>query len=373
MFNEARTAATKQLNIDETFCGISCCAYEMQKPLRNNEHEVRKEVACMEVCFLSACVGLILINLQHCMESEPKRKLLVALSFFAIYIVWGTTYLAALWGLDSFEPFVLSALRYLMAGFLLLTWCIISRYRLPDTKSMLVCAGAGIVMLVGGSGLVVVAEKYISSGHAAVVIATEPLWFLLLDRKRWNEYFSNKSVITGLVIGFAGIAAFAYFSPQQSGTSSQIITGTLLTLAGSVMWVVGALFYERSAEVKKHPHVLMTTVQLFGAGLFSSMIALILGEWEGFSFHAVSANAWTGLLFLVFMGSIIAYMAFMWLMKVQPPAIVATHTYVNPIVAIFIGWLLANEQITWMQFVALLIVLAGVLLTRVKSNQGIAA
>jgi drug/metabolite transporter (DMT)-like permease len=285
--------------------------------------------------------------------------MLIALAFIAIYFVWGTTYLAALWGLEGMEPFVLSSLRYLLAGILLLIWCLMRRYSWPELSILKVAAIAGIVMLVGGSGLMVVAEKYISSGHAAVVIATEPLFFLLFDRKRWKEYFSNPFVISGLIIGFLGIALFSYFTPEQKDIGYQGVIGTLITLGGSILWVVGALYYERSSEVKKHPHILMSSIQLLSAGIFSAILALALGEWNEFHIEEVTANAWFGLLFLVIMGSIIAYMSFMWLMKVQPPAIVSTHTYVNPIVAVFVGWLLADERITWIQFFSLLIVLVG--------------
>lgn len=303
------------------------------------------------------------------MKFYAPSKMLVVLSFIAIYVIWGMTYLAVLWGLEGMEPFVLSTLRYLLAGTLLLIWCWIARYPRPELKIMKVAAIAGIVMLVGGSGLVAVAEKYISSGHAAVVIATEPLWFLILDRKRWKQYFSNPFVISGLIIGFLGIAMFSYFTPEQKGIVYQEVTGTLLTLGGSIFWVVGALYYERSSDTEKHPHILMSSIQLLSAGIFSAGLALALGEWNKFHIEAVTANAWFGLAFLVIMGSIIAYMAFMWLMKVQPPAIVSTHTYVNPVVAVFVGWLLADEQITLIQCFSLVIVLIGVLLTRIKSPQ----
>lgn len=303
------------------------------------------------------------------MRSDPPSKILIALAFFAIYVVWGTTYLAALWGLEGMEPFVLSSLRYLLAGVLLAMWCLVSRYAWPDFSSVKVVAVTGIVMLVGGSGLVVVAEKYISSGHAAVVIATEPLWFLLLDRKRWKEYFSNPFVIAGLVTGFAGIALFSCFSPEQTGIAYNAVTGTLIALGGSILWVIGALYYERSPGIKKHPHLVLTTIQLLCAGAFSAGLALALGEWNKFHVHDVTGNAWFGLIFLAIMGSIVAYVAFMWLMKVQPPAIVSTHTYVNPVVAVFVGWLLADERITLLQFFSLLIVLAGVLMTRIKTRR----
>lgn len=302
------------------------------------------------------------------MTPKPPSKVLIVLAFFAIYIIWGTTYLAALWGLEGMEPFVITSLRCLIAAVLLGVWCPIKKYPRPDWVSVKPVAISGIIMIVGGSGLVIAAEKYISSGHAAVVIATEPLWFLLLDRKRWKEYRSNRLVIAGLVIGFIGIALFSYFTPDTHTTNNNELVGTLLTLVAAVFWVVGALYYERSPQQKSHPHVMMTAIQLFGAGVVSALLAAVLGEWTMLDIDAIPDNAWLGFFYLVIMGSIIAYMAFMWLMKVQPPAIVSTYTYVNPIVAVFVGWLLADEKITWLQGIGLVVVLVGILMTRVKSG-----
>lgn len=297
-----------------------------------------------------------------------KTKLIFA--YLAIYIIWGTTYLAVLWGLDSMKPFSLSTLRYLSAGALLLAWALLKRYDWPDLATMKVALTSGIIMLVGGSGLVVVAETYIGSGHTAVVIATEPLLFLLLDRKRWRKYFANPVVVTGLVLGFIGIALFSYFAPESNTPNSNgTLPGTLITLAGSILWVLGTLYSDRHPETAKHPHTLITGIQLAGAGVVSAFIALLLGEWETFSFQSITIRAWGSLVFLVIMGSIVAYAAFMWLIRVQPPALVSTHTYVNPVVAVVAGWLLANEQITDVQVIMLVIVLLGVIMTRKNGRE----
>lgn len=296
-----------------------------------------------------------------------KTKLFSA--YLAVYVIWGTTYLAVLWGLDGMEPFVLSTLRYVFAGALLLGWALLRRHRWPGFGIIKVSLISGTLMLVGGSGLVVVAETYIGSGHAAVVIATEPLWFLLLDRRRWRSYFSNRFVVIGLIMGFVGVAMFSHLTPDShSQDENSTLLGTLITLAGSVLWVVGTLYADRHPEVRKYPHTLITGIQLAGAGVVCAFISLLLGDWVGFSFDGITAQAWGGLIFLIVMGSIVAYAAFMWLITVQPPALVSTHTYVNPIVAVIAGALLANEEITLMQSVSLLVVLFGVILTRKRSN-----
>lgn len=260
---------------------------------------------------------------QFMNDKSPATKILIVLSFFAIYFVWGTTYLAISFGLKGMEPFVLSALRYFIAGVLLLGWSLLRKHSFPEWPVIKVAAISGNMMLVGGTGLVVVAETYISSGYAAVVIATEPLWFLLLDSKRWKSYFSDPLIIVGLFIGFGGIALFAYVTPESAGTSDGKVYGTLLTLAGAILWVLGTLYNEKNKQ-KGHSHFLITGIQLAAAGIVSALIALFFGEWNEFHPREINAEAWGGLAFLIVMGSIVAYLAFTWLVTVQPPALVST-------------------------------------------------
>lgn len=300
------------------------------------------------------------------MIRKDNNKLLLILAFLAIYFVWGTTYYANLLALESIPPFIFSCLRYLTAGIVLSAWAFFSKMAWPDKKTIWVLSVSGITMLVGGSGLVVYAEQYIGSGYAAVVVATEPLWFIVLDRKRWKQYFSNMKIIAGLVIGFAGIALFSWFTPgSQAGdaAANHKLIGTLIVLLSAILWVLGTLY--ASGRVKKESsNIVNSCVQLLAAGLFSGIIAVYQQEWIGFSLLHVSGRAWGGLAFAILFGSLIAYMAFNWLVRVQPPAIVSTHTYVNPVVAVFVGWLLASEQIIFKQVIALVIVLAGVILTQ---------
>lgn len=219
-------------------------------------------------------------------------------------------------------------------------------------------------MLVGGSGIVVFAEQYISSGYAAVIVATEPLWFVVLDKKRWKLYFSNLNICLGLILGFTGVALFSWFSPNTAtADNTDKLLGTLLTLLSALFWVMGTL-YAGKVSKSSNSTVVNTTVQIFAAGVLCVLLALVFGEWAVFEPAAVTPKAWGGLFFMVLMGSIVAYMAFNWLVTVQPPAVVSTHTYVNPVVAIIAGWLLANEEINLYQAISLVVVLAGVILTQ---------
>jgi drug/metabolite transporter (DMT)-like permease len=302
------------------------------------------------------------------MNTAIVSRVWLALAFIAIYFVWGTTYLANLYALKAIPPFIISALRYLVAGLLLGTLAYGRRQAFPERKEIRDLAISGILMLVGGSGLVVVAEKHITSGSAAVIVATEPLWFVLLDYPRWKLYFSDKKVIVGLLLGFLGIVLFTQFAPVHSpqvNQSGNLLLGTAIVLVASILWVVGTLF--ASQRIKPGRFTLWhTTIQLLAASCLASLIALVNGEWYEFDPQTVSLLAWSGLGFLIIFGSLIAYLAFAWLVTVQPPALVSTHTYVNPIVAVFIGWLAAGEPIAGQQMIALVVVLAGVLLTQLS-------
>ena len=303
------------------------------------------------------------------MNTAIVSRVWLVLAFVAIYFVWGTTYLANLYALKAMPPFIISTLRYLVAALVLATLAYAKRQEIPQGIEIRDLAISGILMLVGGSGLVVVAEQYIPSGSAAVIVATEPLWFVLLDYPRWRLYFSNKKVIAGLLLGFLGIVLFTQFAPTHTSPETQsgnLVLGTVIVLAGSVLWVVGTLF--AAQRIKPDRYTLWhPTIQLLAAGFFAGLVALINGEWYGFDWQAVELAAWGGLGFLILFGSLIAYLAFGWLVTVQPPALVSTHTYVNPLVAVLIGWLMAGEPIAGPQLLGLAVVLTGVVLTQLST------
>lgn len=297
------------------------------------------------------------------MAKKSVSPLLVAFAFFNIYIIWGSTYLAVAYGLKGFPPFILVGLRYLTAGLLMLAWCKMKGEGLPDRKFMLRQAISGTLMLVGGTGMIAWAEQYISSGQAAILVATEPLIFLLLDRKNWSEYFSNKYIVSGLLIGFTGIFLFLKLGVSVANPSPLATVASIVVLFSAVLWVLGSLITKDSKGSSSS--TMNASVQLLAAGIASAGIAFAKGEQKGFSFANVSLEAWGGLLFLIIMGSLLAYLSFVWLISIKPPAIISTHTYVNPVVAVFLGWLLINEHVNTAQLICLFVILVGILLVNV--------
>ena len=298
-------------------------------------------------------------------SSHPPRLLLI-LAFTAVYIIWGTTYLAMRFGMLGIPPFMLCLFRYVLVAIILLAWMGVKGLSFPSAKNTKILTASGLLMLVGGTGLVVTAEQYINSGATATVIATEPLMFLLMDRKNRRSY--SLLTVTGIVLGFAGIFLFSKFTGNQGDAlsaagSADVWKGTVMVLISALFWVYGAL-QSRRQTAANHSPVASAAVQHIAAALGCLPIVFARGEWSRFHPAQVPAAAWLGLAYLVVMGSLVAFMAYMWLMKVQPPAVVSTHTYVNPIVAVIAGWILAGETINFTQMLALTMVLLGVLLVQ---------
>lgn len=297
------------------------------------------------------------------MESKDSAQWKVALAFFAIYVIWGTTYIAITFGLESFPPFLFCAFRYFTAGILLFLIAKTQGHRVPTANIIKTASIGGTIALVGGSGLVTWAEQYIGSGHAATVIATEPFIFILFDRKLWRFYFSQKIIIAGLLLGFVGLVLFSYSAVPKAGTEDMQLTGNLVLILSAALWVAGSL-YSKKADSGAYSNVMLAGIQLMAAGIFSAFLSALTGEFPRFSLSNVSLEAWSSLIYMITMGSMVAFLAFTWLMTIRPPALVSTHTYVNPVVAVIVGWMIAGETFTFTQIIALVIILIGVLLTR---------
>lgn len=296
-------------------------------------------------------------------------SLTLILAFAAVYIIWGTTYLAIRYGLVGIPPFMLIALRYIFAAVLLFVWCLVARLPLPGRYNTRILSISGLLLLVGGIGSVVLAEQYINSGNTAVIIATSPLLFLIVDRKNWKTYTPLK--LAGLLLGFFGVFLFSRLTggAQSSDPAHRwdTLKGTGLVFLSTLFWVSGTLYARKQKDNTASP-VANTAVQHLAAAAACVFIAVMKGEWQSFHPASVPTAAWYGLAYLVIMGSIVAFMAFMWLVKVQPPAIVSTYTYVNPVVAVFAGWVIAGEPVTPAQLGALVLVLVGVLLVQSKGK-----
>ena len=303
-------------------------------------------------------------------QSLFSYKLVTIAAFAAIYFIWGTTYLAIVIGLEGFPPFLMAAVRFIVAGLLLVGYCTFKGEKFPTASALTKNAVLALVVLAGGQGLLIWSEQYIASGYAAVLVATLPIWFVILDKINWRVYFSSPYIIAGVVLGFVGILLL--FKDTLSGTSMSEnirleLIASLAVLLGSVCWVAGTL-YHRS---KPAPGSIYLNLgwQLVIGSVICMVISVSAGELTAFSFASVSLKAWSAVLYLSIAGSIIAFIAYTWLLTQKPSAVVGTYAYINPVVAVFLGWLLADEVINTNQFVGMSIILGSAILVNITRAQ----
>ena len=295
--------------------------------------------------------------------TKAAGSLSVILAFLTVYIVWGSTYFFIRQALTGFPPFLLGAIRFLLAGLLMMVWVVWRKEKLFELVAMKSAAVSGFFILFIGNGTVIFVEQYVGSAWVAIIISAAPLWFVLYDKRHWRENFSSKSILTGLMLGLVGI--FLLFLPNiSSGYNSDHNPYEHIALfaiiLSSMSWVVGSLY----AKYKKteSPATVITSWQMFFAGLYFLTGAIFTGEFKTFQIANVSLNAWISLSYLVIFGSILAYSCYVWLMEVRSPAQVSTYAYVNPVVAVLLGVFLASEHINSLQIAGLLVILISVLL-----------
>ena len=296
----------------------------------------------------------------------------VLLAFGAIYLVWGSTFLAALIGLNGLPPYLMVSLRFTAAGIILYAWSRFSKEQHPDAATIRAHSISGILMLVGGTASVVWAEQYIPSGVAAIIVAALPIWFIVLDKPQWKNNFQNKLTLAGIIIGFTGIVLLSGF--EQGGakavTYHRMRTFSVLLLtAGCLSWAAGSLY---SRNIQSSSSTTMTvSMQLLAAGAFSLLISVLLGEWHAFSWSQVTLQAWLALVYMILLGSVVTYLAYIWLLTIRPAVQVGTYAYVNPMVAVLLGWAFAGEQITMRQLISLAAVVSGVLLINLPKYKSV--
>ena len=295
-------------------------------------------------------------------------KALVLSAFAAVYLIWGSTYLAILLAIKTIPPFFMAGSRFLIAGLILLTYALLKGEQIPDLKSTWKISLAGILMLSFGNALLAWVEQYLPSGLSAILVATVPLWFVVFDKKQWKFYFSNRQIIIGLIVGFAGvILLFAGKGSSDLFNSKMKIISLLVLFVGTIGWTVGSLY---SKYQTIHGSTLMkVAIQMLAAGIVNLIAGLILGEQQNFILKNISWQSVGALGYLIVMGSLVAYLAYVWLLSVRPASLVGTYAYVNPVVAVFLGWLIADEHINIQKIIGLTIIIAGLVIVNMSKEK----
>jgi drug/metabolite transporter (DMT)-like permease len=284
----------------------------------------------------------------------PRGKLIAA--FAAVYIVWGSTYLAIRFALETLPPFLMAGVRFMTAGALVYGVLIARGAEHPNRLNWRDAFVVGAFLLLGGNGGVVWAEQYVVSGIAALLVATLPIWMLLFDWWRGTGAQPTGRTVLGIALGLIGVAVLV--GPQELGEGSVPPLPALVLVLASVSWAWGSI-YSRGA-VKPSSPMMATALQMFSGGLLLTILGLLTGELGELDLGSASMKSLLALLYLLLFGSIVGYSAYIWLLHHAQPAHVATYAYVNPVVAVFLGWLLASEPITARVLIAAAVIIGGV-------------
>jgi drug/metabolite transporter (DMT)-like permease len=292
------------------------------------------------------------------MSGTPSRAAIL-LAFAAIYIIWGSTYLAIRYGVQTIPPFSMGGVRFLIAGAVLYAY---AQWREPARPTLVQWGATAIVgglLFLGGNGLLSWSEQFIESGVAALLVATTPVWMVLLAWTQRGGSAPGLRVVAGLVLGFGGLAVLV--GPAELAGSGRLpLWPVFALLMGSVCWSIGSV-YSRSLPLPRSS-VLTASMQMITGGALLMVTGLVLGEHRGFHLSQVAWQSAAAFFYLMVIGSWVGFTAYVFLLKWAAPAHVATYAYVNPIVAVFLGWAIAGEEIGARMLLAAAIIIAGVVL-----------
>ncbi|HEY6403547.1 MAG TPA: EamA family transporter [Blastocatellia bacterium] len=305
---------------------------------------------------------------------DPKRSvILLILAFAAVYILWGSTYLAIKYVIETLPSLISTGTRFLLAGSTLFLIGRFSKgYEKPTLRQWRASVVVGILLFLGGTGGVVLAEHYLTSGLAALLVATEPFWVVLLSWLWLKGTRPDWKVALGLLIGFAGV----YLLIGGAGASGNGIQpseqpfGMFLVIAAALCWATGSIYGVR-APVPKSP-IMASGMQMLAGGSSLILAGTLRGEWTRFEIAAVSLNSVLALAYLLVFGSLIAFTAYSWLLKNARPAMVATYAYVNPVIAVVLGWAFAGESFTGRMLLGAAVIVGSVVLITSPGSEPIA-
>ncbi|HSS73165.1 MAG TPA: EamA family transporter [Gaiellaceae bacterium] len=279
------------------------------------------------------------------------------LALAIVYVVWGSTYLGIDLAVRTMPPFLMASVRFLIAGPLLYVWATRrgDRSDRPTARHWLSAFLIAAPMLAIGNAAVGWAEQTIDTGTASLIIASVPLWMALLDRVFCAQRLA-RTIVIGLVVGFGGVGLLVAPGGPGGGASRAAI----LLVFSSLAWALGSL-YSRQAPQPQRPLV-AAAMQMTAGGLILAVVSAASGEASGFHVSQVSLESWLGLAYLVVAGSLVAYTAYMWLLREVSTSLVGTYAYVNPVVAVLLGTVILGEPLTWRTLVGGGVILASVAL-----------
>lgn len=289
-----------------------------------------------------------------------REKLAAYGAWAAVCFFWGTTYLAIRIGLESFPPMLFGATRFLLAGTILfLVMWRLRGARLPVGREWLDIALVGLMLLGVGNGAVVWAEQWVSSGMAALLVATSPFWVAALERMRKGGERVGRAAFGGMLLGFCGIVLLVAPELFQTHLNWRYLAGVLALQVACFSWTAGSVYAKRSA-IGVSP-MMNAALQMLFAGVALALTGTVAGEWSAFRFSLPSVGA---LVYLIMFGSIVAYGSYIYAIEKLPLSIVSTYSYINPVIAVLLGWAILSETLNWRVGLSAGIILGGVALVK---------
>jgi drug/metabolite transporter (DMT)-like permease len=296
--------------------------------------------------------------------ARKASRFRVILAFLAIYLIWGSTYLAIRYAVETIPPLFAAGFRHLCAGSILLVWCLAKGLR-PNWPQIRASIVIGFFFFLLGHGSLHWAERIVPSGLASLLIASEPIFVFLLSSAAARTWKLTGMLVAGILLGLAGVAMLLYGTSLESKPGMTI--ASLAILFGAFAWSVGVI-YSRRSHLSGNP-ALLAALSLLSGSIMLLATASLTGEARGFSIAQVTPKSWLALAYLILFGSVVAFSAYSWLLEHYSPTLVATHTYINPVVALFIGWLYGGEALTLKVGIAAIMVVGAVVLVDRGSNR----
>lgn len=292
-------------------------------------------------------------------SGQTRNRVRVLIAFAAVYVLWGSTYLAIKYAVASIPPFALGASRFVVAGLVLYA---AARWRgapPPDTREWKTAVLTGVLMLAFGNGAVIWSEQAVPSSLVALIVASVPLWMALLEWLRPRGVRPKPTMFVGLALGLAGIAVL--IGPGAVTDGDRVpLGGALVLVAGSLSWALGSILTRHAGRPRNA--FVFSALQMIAASVAFLIMSVAFGELRTFSLSQVRPAAAVGFVYLVICGSLIGYSAYVYLLGAVSPAKAATYAYVNPVIAVLLGWAVAGESIGLRTVLAAAVILAGVAL-----------
>lgn len=294
------------------------------------------------------------------MTAPPPSRVKVVLAFAAVYIIWGSTYLGIRLAIETLPPFLMAGTRFSLAGAILIIWAILKGQRsMPPLAMWRRALVIGGLLLLGGNGGVTWAEKYVATGLAALLVATEPLWVVLLN---WSisRQRPNSRVLLGVLIGLSGVAMLVGDGLKSSGNSRWSLIGGGVVLIAAFSWAAGSVYSNRRPI--EAPTLMAAGMQMFSGGALLFLLAAGTGDVQRLNFANASWTSIGAFFYLLLFGSLVGFTAYSWLLNNVTPARAATYAYVNPVVAVLLGWLIAGEPLTSQMLISAAVIIGSVII-----------